>query len=363
MPEKARSTNVAKFLIPPSFYNPTDAENPDYHLEIAWPIKDGRLRLLDVAAEYRREHNVPILGADSPELGTIGIDLQNSFIFESLAVVGGIQAARRFAEFCYRLARYIDIEMLTGDNHPEQMITTPFFTKDRYGNHAQPLQKEFDESDFLSGDWGINSDCLSTLPGRPTERFMNDYLAVAAHRLKELGRPKLIVWPEHCPELSYGQQIAGVVLAQKQFHGFLRGVRNLIFTKGNSPYVECFSPYGPDYLTFHNGSQIPLAEFNTALQSAIRSLKILVVGGLASTHCVRAFLLDLVKYNPEIVPNTYVMEDCIAPVPGFEHLYAEAKTQLLGLKEPMHFVNSTDPVETWPGVMPQFIARRDRRAV
>lgn len=347
----------------PEFYSPNNAENPAYYREIGLPGPSSPFpRLIDLAEIYRMKHRVPVVNLEDPEIVLTLVDMNRDFCDPngSLAVAGAMSDQRRQVEFIYRHMRYLKQIILTADSHPTTMVTTPHFLIDSNGNHPEPKVTTFEESDFVKGKWRVNPTIVSMLPGGYTEEFINEFLAYYSQKLVELERPQLRTWPEHCRTATRGQSLMGVLDEAVMFHEYVRGTINPVITKGESPYLECFSALGPDILTFHDGTPIPLAQENRRLLDNIFLAEAWIVGGQASTHCVPATVLRVLEKQPWLAKATYYLEDAMSPVEGLEFLADEAKVKLSALG--VHFVKTTDPIENWPGIMPELVAEMDQKS-
>lgn len=343
----------------PEFYKPKNAENPAYFREIGWPGKDSAFpRLLDIAETYRMNHKIPKVNRQEPRIVLTLVDMDRDFCDPngSLAVMGAMGDVARLVGFIYRHMRYLEQILLTADSHPTTMVTTPHFLINWEGEHPEPF-KQFTAADFKSGRWRVNPTVPQMLPGRYTAEFLNAFLVDYAMRLSRMGKPQLLTWPEHCRTASYGQRLVGVIDEAVMFHEYVRGTINPVVTKGECPYLECFSALGPDVFTFHDGTPIPLAQENTRLLETVRDADAWIVGGEASTHCVPATVLGVLEKLPHLAKKTYYLVDGMSPVTGLEFLATEAEKKLKVLG--VHFVKTTDPIEEWPGDMPQLIAEMD----
>ncbi len=82
-----------------------------------------------------------------------------------------------------------------------------------------------------------------------------------------------------------------------------------------------------------------------------------IVAGLASSHCVRESIADLLKEirheDPLLARKVYIMQDCTAAVviPGGPDFTEEGERALESFQDAgMHLVHSTDPLESWLGI-------------
>src|SRR5882672_3065822 len=113
----------------PPFYNPKNAEDPNYRPNI--PM------LFDVAQQWRKQFRIKPAASDVTKIVALLIDLQNSFCSKhGTLFVGGrsgtgsIDDARRTVEFIYRYLYLITLLAATLDTHvPWQIFLRACFLK------------------------------------------------------------------------------------------------------------------------------------------------------------------------------------------------------------------------------------------
>ncbi len=289
----------------------------------------------------------------------LGIDPQNSFVSGSLQVKGAYEDIGRLLLWAYPLLGYIKQIVLTSDMHHATMVSHPHFLVDQSGNHPVPMFTVYNGDDFRTGKWRVNPSIVPMLPGDKSEEFINEFLAFYCDKLAELGRPELRTWFEHCMYGSHGQSLVGVVEELLRFHEYLRGSFNPVLIKGQSPFLECFSAYGPDIQHFQDGTEIPGAVINSELLTIVDRADAVIVFGEASSHCVPATVNDLLTIAPRYAQKIYMLEDCMSPVETLEFLADNAKKKFQD-HYGVHYVTTTLPIESWPGPIPELLARIDR---
>lgn len=133
--------------------------------------------------------------------------------------------------------------------------------------------------------------------------------------LEAAGRYALMVWPVHCIEGNWGQQIHDELQAAIGLWETHAGRAALTTRKGRNPYTEHYSalvaevPVADDPATALNHDLLRWADAADSLW----------VAGQASSHCVRATVEDLVAYLPAgSAARITLLTDCMSPVAGFE---------------------------------------------
>lgn len=303
-----------------------------------------------------RTEAVPVIRKDDPNIVLLVVDMQHDFSDPegSLYVPGAEDDVVRMASFIKENARYIKRIIPTADSHRLTMVSTPHFLVNQHGEHPKtwPIQT-YTPYDFRSGRWRVNPSIVPLLPGGRSEEFINKFLEYYVWQLEELGRPPLLTWPQHCHTATAGQMIVPELYEAIQWHEFTRGGLNPVMTKGECPFLECFSAVGPDILTFHDLSPIPLAQRNEELLDYVREADVLIVGGEASTHCVPATLFDLLDEIPDLGPKVYMLEDAMSPVGTFEQLAAANRRKFES--RGVTYVSTTTPIREWGGKIEKFL--------
>ena len=112
----------------------------------------------------------------------------------------------------------------------------------------------------------------------------------------------------------------------------------------------------------HDGR--PLAQRNTQFVKTLLDADAVIIAGQAASHCVKSSIEDLLgeitTTDPNLARKVYILRDCMSAVavpdaakPGaflFDFTpQAEAALQQFA-DAGMHVVNSTTPIEAWPGI-------------
>jgi len=178
------------------------------------------------------------------------------------------------------------------------------------------------------------------------------------------GQPKyqLFLWPYHCMLGSQGHKLVGTVDEFRLFHAFARGATNTPEIKGGNPFTESYSIFQPEVMTLFSGQPIPGVQKNTRLIERLLNSDMIVIAGLASSHCVKESIADFLKHivaqDPQLARKVYIMRDCTAAVyipdalgPGKPLDFTDMAEQAFQNFQDagMNVVESCTPIEDWPG--------------
>lgn len=222
----------------------------------------------------------------------------------ALPVSGGDQDMKRLADFVTRMgARLRDIT-ITLDSHPYVAIERTTFWQDRDGQPVAPFT-------LISADRVAAGDFV---PASHADLVLRQLRA-----LERAGRYQLVVWPVHCVTGTWGHNIHADVadaLAtwESQSHSTPRKV-----LKGEYPWSEHYGAFEAEVPL----DDVPSTQFNTPLaQRVTEDVDLLLVAGLASSHCVAASVDQLLGALPRLSLKAgfqvALLTDCMSPVGGFE---------------------------------------------
>lgn len=233
------------------------------------------------------------------------IDPQNDFCDipgAALPVPGAIADLGRIASLIKRLGNSIGSIIATFDVHASVGIERPGFWLTQTGELVAPFTKILYQDVF---------------DGKFRPRVYSQVAAVLSY-LKALeagGKYELMVWPPHCIEGTWGAampDVLGSALYEWEF-ATLKSVTKV--RKGMNPMTEQYSPVR---------AEVPLDDATDTNFALIRLVTPdvddrLFIGGEASSHCVRAMVMDLIRLLPlDLARRVILLEDCMSPVPGFE---------------------------------------------
>jgi len=224
----------------------------------------------------------------------------------ALPVAGAHADMQRVAAFIDAVAAQIDAITVTLDSHLRLDIAHPGFWQRHDGSAVAPFTT-ITAGQLRSGEF------------RPRDAAAAARALAYTDQLESRGRYTLMVWPVHCEIGSWGHGIHADVLAacagwqaQRQ-----RAVCNVF--KGTNPWTEHYSAIQAEV----PDADDPDTALNTRLLAQLGSADLLLIGGEASSHCVRATTEHIVQHLPRLQPGwtaerVVLLTDCMSPVGGFE---------------------------------------------
>ncbi len=347
----------ARELPLPPFYDPRNAERPEY--------APDQLRLFGEASAWRRAHRIRPAASDRRRLHLLLVDEQKDFCFPNGALYvagrsgrGALDDNRRVAEFVYRNLDVLTQVTATMDTHFAFQIFFPSFWVGRDGEPLAP-HREVTVEDIDRGEASPSPAVASWLANGDHDWLVRQVRFYCAE-LEKAGKYRLYLWPPHCILGSEGHALAGVVHEARLFHAFARSAQSAVELKGGNPLTENYSVLRPEVLVRHDGR--PLAERNERFIDTLLAADAVIVAGQASSHCVKSSIEDLLAAiqarDPGLARKLYVLGDCMSAVTvpdgkgGFlADFTAQAEEALRRFAAAgVHLVRSTDPVEGWPGI-------------
>jgi nicotinamidase-related amidase len=327
--------------------------------------------LFSAAGDWQNQHGIKPAQIDKKKIHLLLIDVQKDFCLPSGALyVGGrsgsgaIDDSRRTAEFIYRNLNAISHVTTTMDTHFAFQIFSPAFWVDHDGAPLQPHDTVAGDLTILRAGKTVGKATPSLLAASViADGDLTELQKQAEFYVRELergGKYQLIIWPEHCILGSDGHALIGVVHEARMFHSYVRGAQSDVETKGGNPLTECYSAFGAEVREYFDGRS--LAQKNVDLVRKLLNDDRVVIGGQASSHCVKSSVDDLLSEilakDPALTGKVYVLKDLMSSVTvpdgkgGFILDYTpEAEAALARFANAgMHIVKSTTPIEAWPGI-------------
>ena len=225
----------------------------------------------------------------------------------ALAVPGAHQDMIRLSALVEQAGDGLDAIIVTEDTHEEYDIAHPAFWRRADGAPAVGFTP-ITAAEVRAGQFLPVVD--SALPR--TLAYLDE--------LEARGRYTLMVWPKHCIDGSWGQQVHAEF--QKACSGWSAATNRKVLTvaKGMNPWTEHYSAIQ---------AEVPDAEdsqtqLNVELIATLDQADIILIGGEASSHCVRATTEHLVANLPSgRLERVILLTDCMSPVDGFAAQQAE----------------------------------------
>lgn len=231
------------------------------------------------------------------------IDAQNDFMDvdgAALPVPGATADTKRLAGLIDRAGKRITAANLTFDTHREFDIAHAVFWRDRAGNQPAPMTM-ITAAEIRAGDW------------TPAVPELRDYAIAYASSLEASGQYVIMVWPTHCVLDTWGHELQTDLAAALTRWG---GTVNR-FTKGLNPLTE---HYGAVRAEVPVAGDAETAD-NPALIEALSADAEYGIGGQASSHCVRATVLQIAEAFPAAELSKFtLLTDAMSPVqaPGVD---------------------------------------------
>lgn len=227
----------------------------------------------------------------------------------ALPVPGSTADMFRLGRFIEGMGEKLSHITVTLDSHPFVAIERPTFWLDDKGEQIDAFT--------LLGVSDVES-------GKYVPRFEKELVLQQLKRLEARGE-KLMVWPVHCVNGTWGHRIEDNVADAIQQWEFVTGRTAEMVTKGSCPYTEHYGIFVAE-TPLQNW---PDTAFNTTLARNVVDTDVLVVAGEAASHCVRASVLQLISAADNTVISGFdprklvLLSDCMSPVTGFDKQYAE----------------------------------------
>lgn len=345
---------------------------PD-HFDRARVGEVWRVPYQDRAAEaeaWTRQHDLQPAAHDDLRVGLLLVDVQNTFCipgFELFVAGASGQAAvddnRRLTEFIYRNLGSITQIVPSLDTHHAMQIFHAAWLTDDQGNRPDPMTQVTAE-DAAKGRWRVDPE--SALAAGVDPDYAQRHLEHYTRQLADSGKYDLTVWPYHAMLGGIGHALVSSVEEAVFFHGLARKSSPRFTVKGELALTEHYSMLGPEVTEGPDGDRIGGTDH--ALVETLVGFDAVIVAGQAKSHCLAWTIDDLLAHHSvqeqQLAERTYLLEDCTSPivVPGVVDYTGEADAAFERYAAAgMHVVKSTNPIETWPGLVEIAKARSTSR--
>jgi len=312
------------------------------------------------AEAWAAEHGLRPATEDATRICLVAVDVQNTFCLPAFELfvagrsgTGAIDDNRRLCEFVYRNLDAITQIVPTLDTHQAMQVFHAIWLVDEDGNHPEPYTL-VSADDVAAGRWQVDAAVAEALglSGDYAERHLAHY----TQALERTGKYRLTIWPYHGMLGGIGHALVPAVEEAIFFHTVARHSQPDVRVKGTLPLTEHYSVLGPEVTEGPDGES--LGGHDVEFVEKLLSFDAVVIAGQAKSHCV-AWTIDDMLRSPalgerELAQKTYLLEDCTSPVvvPGVTDYTEEAETAFARFAEAgMHIVRSTDPIESWPGIL------------
>jgi len=311
------------------------------------------------AGKWAEQFAIRPVSDDEWKICLIAVDVQNTFCIPGfqLYVAGrsgtaAVDDSRRLSEFIYRNLGVISQVCPTMDTHLVMQIFHSLYLINDRGEHPKPFTL-ISEEDVLRGVWKFNPALCRSL-GISAD-FGQRHLLHYAKRLKEGGKYDLTIWPYHGMLGGIGHALVASVEEAIFFHCVARYSQPDFHVKGDRPFTEHYSVFGPEVLEGPAGE--PIGRKSDKFFRKLLEFDAVLIAGQAKSHCVAWTIDDLLEdvliRDRRLVEKIYLLEDCTSPVvvPGVMDYTDGADAAFRRFADAgMHVVSSTDPIENWPGM-------------
>ena len=312
------------------------------------------------AEAWAREHELKPAAEDRFRICLIAVDVQNTFCLPGFELyvagrsgTGAVDDNTRLCEFVYRNLDSITQVVPTLDTHQAMQIFHGIFLVDEEGRHPAPYTLVSAE-DVEHGKWRANAAAAEALGLEP--EYLQRQVAHYTRALGQGSKYDLTIWPYHAMLGSVGHALVPAVEEALFFHTVARLSQPDFQVKGQNPLTEHYSILGPEVTTGPDGE--PIGEKNRSLVDTLLEFDAVVIAGQAKSHCVAWTIADLLETpgvrERQLAERVYLLEDCTSPVvvPGIADYTDEADAAFARFADAgMHVVRSTEPIESWPGIV------------
>lgn len=325
--------------------------------------------LFTAAQDWRAKHDIKPAAGDGVEIHILDIDSQFDFSFPSGSLyvagrsgTGAVDAHRNFVRFVYENLYRITQITCTMDSHLPVQVFFPTAHVRADGSSPGP-NTIISAEEYHRGDYRANPFVARELGVDPNwlTRQWTYYCDELEKVDPETGEAKyqLYLWDFHCLIGSDGHPLVGLVQEARMFHSFVRSASNIVQIKGGSFFTEHYSIFKPEVMTLWDppGKPMPGVQKNTQLISTLLSADVVIIVGLADSHCVKRSIDDfdseIKAQDPALAKKVYIMKDCSASVviPGGPDFTPMAEAAYAKWSDGgMNVVESTTPMEEWPGM-------------
>ncbi|MFB6286339.1 MAG: isochorismatase [Candidatus Bipolaricaulia bacterium] len=336
---------------------PTPAHFDPTSVDRIWRVPYGQRA--EEAEAWARDHAIAPAHNDKFKLALMLVDVQNTFCIPGFELFvagrsgnGAVEDNVRLCRFIYRNLHRITQITPTMDTHDAMQIFHPIFLVDEAGNHPAPLTL-VSKADVDQGRWRFNPDVAPNLGITPEEgqRHLEHYVEELSAREKY----DLTIWPYHVMLGGISHALVPAIEEAVFFHTIARMSQPDHEIKGLNPLTEHYSVLGPEVRTNHRGD--PIAAKNDRFIQKLRDFDAVAIAGQAKSHCVAwtidDLLTDISETDPSLARKVYLLEDCTSPVvvPEVVDYTDDADAAFERFADAgMHVVQSTDPIEDWPGL-------------
>ena len=314
--------------------------------------------LAQQAYGWQKKHNLTAAAKDRTKVCVVPVDTQIDFCSpEGKLFVGGrsgngaVEDNIRFVEFLYREMANISLIAPTFDTHQAFQIFYAHFLVNDAGEHP-PIFSNIKANDIRNGVWKANPGLTWSLDWSYSS--IQSHLLYYVEQLEAAGKYELTIWPYHTMLGGVGHALDPAIAEALHVHSLARNSQWQPKMKGGMYLTENYSVMCPEVTTTFGGK--PIAQRNVELLELLATFDVVAITGQAKSHCVAWTIDDFLGWlkakDPRLVEKVYLIEDCTSPVvTPFMDYTADADAAFKKFADAgMHIVQSTTPMEQWPGV-------------
>lgn len=316
------------------------------------------------ALQWAEEHGIEPSSSDDFKIYLILVDVQNTFCIPDFELFvagrngfGAVEDTQRLCEFIYRNLNKITEISPTLDTHLAMQIFHSIFLVDESGAHP-PAYSLISVEDIVNGRWRVNPEFANSLG--IDFAYAKDHLIHYAQTLKRRGKYDLTIWPYHAMLGGIGHALVSSIEEAVFFHTIARNSQADFQVKGDNPLTENYSALRPEVMLDPLGKEIGVR--NEKFSHKVSEFDMVIIAGQAKSHCV-AFtvsdlLSDLQAIDENLARKVYLLEDCTSPVviEAVVDYTEQANADFERFASAgMNIVNSSEPIESWPGVRTNLI--------
>lgn len=335
----------------PDHFKPATAET-------IWRVDYGSLA--PSANKWAKQHRLTPAAVDRVKIGLMVIDNQITFCLPGSELFVGGRSGRgavddtvSLCEFIYRNLGVVTGICPTMDTHTAMQIFHPIFWVNDHGEHPKPYSMiTLDE--IKNGTWKVNPVIAANL--KVPYPYLMRYARHYAESLGKGGKYALTIWPYHAMLGGIGHALTPSVEEACFFHTVARSSQIDFGIKGGNPWTENYSIFRPEVLD--GPDNIVIGQKNTDFIKQLLAFDVVIIAGQAKSHCVAWSIADLLdeinSQDPALAKKVYLLEDCTSSVvvPGVIDYTDDADAAFQRFADAgMHVVRSTDPIDSWPGVI------------
>jgi nicotinamidase-related amidase len=233
--------------------------------------------------------------------------LSGQTIAPALPVSGAHTDMLRLADLIRQGTDGISAITLTLDAHHRFDIAHPTFWKTGAGGPVSPFTS-ITAAQVRGGSFA------------PKDPAMLPRVLAYLDELERRARYTLMVWPVHCEIGSWGQAIHPALKAAcNDWEERHLAVAQKV-SKGSNPWTEHYSALQAEVPDADDAA----TQLNRTLIADLDRADLILIGGEASSHCVRATTEHLADNLPSGQRSKLVLlTDCMGPVGGFEAQHGE----------------------------------------